>query len=326
MSENSDNFNNQSVSLEMSTKSTVLNDNLPNDINIEYNDDVIEEETIKKPIKESVTVEDVSDDEVKEVSDSEDETLLNTQSVSKSKYTEIDHLDEDKPIKGQEFVCFSFVSPEGVMNTTLRSVKFRGAFATYELASAHAKKLQSKDKYFDVFVGEGGKFLPWDPDPHSVTNVKYADNKMQKLSDAQQKKQQDKLNELVGRKKELMDKQSKGHDRRVADQIVSGTNEEGGATVNNKSDKKEKTQKTQKPTQADRLEQIKARMRKKLEDRKNNKPLTDKPTNEDSLIADKDRQLKNVNARTEELNKDKEYSNKIEDNINKIKNFMASNK
>ena len=303
MSDNSDNSNKHTLSKEPSKTAAALVDDLPTDINIEYNDN------------QTVTVEDVSDDEIEDVSESE----------TVSKYTTIDHLDEDTPIKGQEFVCLSFVSPEGVMNTTLRSVKFRGAFGTYEEAKKYAAKLQRKDKYFDVFVGEGGKFLPWDPDPHSVSNVKYADKKMQKLADAQQKKQQDKLNELVGRKKDLMDKKSQGHERRVADQIVTGANEEGGSTVNQKSNKKEKAQK---PTQANRLEQIKARMRKKIEERKKNAASSTPQlqTNEAALLADRDRQLKNVNSRTEELNKEKESSDKIEENINKIKEFMASQK
>lgn len=300
MSDNSDNQNEQNLSESNSNGTSTIKDDLPDDIDIEYDEG-----------------ENNTDDEVDEVTDSEDE---NNEEVN-TKYTKIDNLDEDKVISGQTHVCISFVSPEGVMNTTLRSVKIRGVFDSEEKAKAHAAKLQKKDKYFDVFVGEVGKWLPWDPDPHSVSKMKYGDKKMQKLADAQQKKQQDKLNELVGRKKELIDKKSKGHDRRVADQIVSGANEEGGSTVNNSKQKKEKPHK---PSGADRLEQIRARMRKSLEEKKKNKEKEVQKTNEAALLEDRDRQLKNVNARTEELNKDMESSNKIEENINKIKQFMAN--
>ena len=46
----------------------------------------------------------------------------------------IDHLKEDEPIPGQKFVCLSFVSPEGIRNCSVRGVKVRGVFSTYDEA------------------------------------------------------------------------------------------------------------------------------------------------------------------------------------------------
>ena len=93
----------------------------------------------------------------------------------------VDHLDEDEPIQGQAFVCISFLSPEGIKNCSLRGVKCRGVFSTYDEAKRHADKLQKKDPLFNIFVGEVGKWLPWDPDPNSIDDNQYREKELNDL-------------------------------------------------------------------------------------------------------------------------------------------------
>jgi hypothetical protein len=272
------------------TELTSDNDELLDDIDIEY-DDIVEEDVIE----------------------------------SENKYTKIDNLDEDEPIRCQNYVCLSFVSPEGVMNTNLRSIKIRGVFDTEQEAKEHSSKLQKQDKYFDVFVGEVGKWLPWDPNPHDVKENIYKDKKMQKLVDAQRQNQSDKLNELVGRKKELMDKRDKAHKRRVAENIVSGTNEEGGAVksssnINNSSNNVNSKRTNKHKSNTTRLDNIRSRLRKKLKERENQNSTN----NIDTIKTQLNEKMTKLNETTEELNKQKESMNKIENNINKIKQYMDS--
>ena len=59
----------------------------------------------------------------------------------------IDYLTEDDVIKSQQFVCLSFLSPEGISNCKIRGLKVRGVYATYEEATARAKKLRDADQY-----------------------------------------------------------------------------------------------------------------------------------------------------------------------------------
>jgi hypothetical protein len=97
----------------------------------------------------------------------------------------IDFLDEDPVIKGQEWICVSFLSPEGVKNCKIRGFKFRGAFETQEEANKHAKEIQKNlDPDFHVFVGEGFKWLPWDQDPETVNNQEYHEEALNELSKA----------------------------------------------------------------------------------------------------------------------------------------------
>lgn len=84
--------------------------------------------------------------------------------------------------KGQNFICISFLSDKE-NKTTLSGIKFRGAFSTYDEACEHAKKLQCVDKYFNVFVGEMGKWLPFDPNPDSeaVKDSEYANEQLNSM-------------------------------------------------------------------------------------------------------------------------------------------------
>jgi molecular chaperone DnaK (HSP70) len=81
--------------------------------------------------------------------------------------------------KGQNYMCISFLTDKE-NKTTLSGIKVRGVFTTYEEACEHAKKLQGIDEYFNVFVGEMGKWLPFDPNPDSdlVKDSEYANEQL----------------------------------------------------------------------------------------------------------------------------------------------------
>ena len=154
-----------------------------------------------------------------------------------------DFLESDPQIRGQNYCCLSFVSPEEVLDnkdvfftgkflevmskkydldensiqdkykdflyinqeklesefyeknefkTSVRGVKIRGTYDTLQEAQAKAKKLQNNDKGFNVYIGQVGFWLPWDPNPHKVDNQEYAEgelnNLVQKYRENQSKK------------------------------------------------------------------------------------------------------------------------------------------
>jgi len=134
-----------------------------------------------------------------------------------SKYTviEADHLDEDKPIKGQEWCLLSFMSPEGIMNCNVRSVKFRGAFSSLEEANKKVAELEEQDKYFKIFAGESGKWLDFDPPDSHVEEEKSTNPEYQKRLAQQKKQRMDKINNLCGKTKEMVDKKDKGRKERI---------------------------------------------------------------------------------------------------------------
>jgi hypothetical protein len=65
--------------------------------------------------------------------------------------------------------------------TTVRGIKVRGTYDTLREAQVRAKVLQKRDPNFNVFVGQVGYWLPWDPHPHRVENQEYAEGELNTL-------------------------------------------------------------------------------------------------------------------------------------------------
>ena len=122
----------------------------------------------------------------------------------------VDQLKEDAPIVGQLWACLSFLSPEGIRNCSVRGLKIRGVFATRDDAEAHAKQLSESD-IFHVFVGEVGKWLPWDPDPNDSDDQVYQEEELQKLMHAYKQNQE---------------KEKKMQQQRKSDMIQTSTQDE----------------------------------------------------------------------------------------------------
>ena len=127
---------------------------------------------------------------------------------STSTEVKIDRLEEDDPIPRQNWVCMSFVSPEGIKNTKIRCIKIRGTYATRKEADERAEYLRNIDSNFDVYVGEVGKWLPQDPDP--------TDKKQVKTQNYYEKEQQD----LFRRREENMEKAKRMEKQRKNDKKI----------------------------------------------------------------------------------------------------------
>ncbi len=87
-----------------------------------------------------------------------------------------DYLDEDKPfsqlVKKQNFCVLSMLTPNSFpedkrdqyKDQKILGVKIRGVFETYDQAKARCEQLQKLDKFHNIFVGEVGKWLPFNVD------------------------------------------------------------------------------------------------------------------------------------------------------------------
>ena len=65
--------------------------------------------------------------------------------------------------------------------TSVRGLKIRGVYGNQGEAVARSKKLQRNDTIHNVFVGEVGKWLPWDPNPNAVAEQEYAEDQLNTL-------------------------------------------------------------------------------------------------------------------------------------------------
>lgn len=74
--------------------------------------------------------------------------------------------------------------------TKVRGLKVRGSYQTYEEANQRAKLLRELDPTFDVFVGEVGKWLPWEPEAYKTGHVEYLEPELNKLMQKKQENEQ----------------------------------------------------------------------------------------------------------------------------------------
>jgi Family of unknown function (DUF5832) len=65
--------------------------------------------------------------------------------------------------------------------TSMRGLKVRGVYGNVKEAEIKAKKLQTKDKYHNILVGDVGKWLPWDPAATEVTDQEYNNDQLNSL-------------------------------------------------------------------------------------------------------------------------------------------------
>ena len=125
-----------------------------------------------------------------------------------------DYLDEDKQIKGQNFACMSFLTPlsfpeekrEEYKNQKILGLKIRGVYKSYEEADERAKYLQKIDKYHHVFVGEVGKWLPFNVDTseNNSDNQVYREQELNQYMKAYKDSLGDEEKSEATRKEELL--------------------------------------------------------------------------------------------------------------------------
>ena len=65
--------------------------------------------------------------------------------------------------------------------TSMRGVKVRGTYETLREAKKRAQLLQKRDRNFNVFVGQVGYWLPWDPEANDVEEQEYQEGRLNEL-------------------------------------------------------------------------------------------------------------------------------------------------
>jgi hypothetical protein len=126
------------------------------------------------------------------VKNSENNTVNVTQVVQLKK--KMASLFEQEQVSADDFKGrlgdFSFKNHKDIDNefdstndykTSVRGVKVRGVYDSHREAEIRAKVLQRMDQTFDVFVGQVGYWLPWDPESSKVENQEYLNDNLNKL-------------------------------------------------------------------------------------------------------------------------------------------------
>jgi len=102
------------------------------------------------------------------------------------KYDELYSKFEDYIYKYSEELERDF-DEKNEYKTSMRGVKVRGVYNTKEEAENKAKTLSRTDSTFNVFVGQVGYWLPWDPCADNVDKEVFQDEQLNQLMEGYEK-------------------------------------------------------------------------------------------------------------------------------------------
>jgi hypothetical protein len=120
-----------------------------------------------------------------------------------------DYLDEDPEIPSQLWACLSIFTPNSIKDPegniikskhNVRAFKIRGCYATEEQARKRCEQIRQFDKNHNVFIGNVGKWLPWDDDVSNVEEAVYAETKLNDMMKSYRESQQQAKEHMESRK------------------------------------------------------------------------------------------------------------------------------
>lgn len=123
---------------------------------------------------------------------------------------------------------------EQKFQTNVRGVKVRGSYNTQEEAEMRAKILRENDSSHDVYVGQVGMWMPFDPDAYKTGKVEYLESELNNLMHAKienEEKAKDEFDKRIKETKEQAMKENKELAEKSGN-TLSQTIDESGNLVN----------------------------------------------------------------------------------------------
>ena len=119
----------------------------------------------------------IMNDQEKIVQDIREKMINKESSIT---YDNIEKIYEDWKYSRNEGLDAEFYELSDY-RTSMRGIKVRGVYDTYKEASLRAQVLRRRDPSFNVFVGQVGYWLPWDPECESVPEQEYQEGQLNEL-------------------------------------------------------------------------------------------------------------------------------------------------
>lgn len=103
---------------------------------------------------------------------------VSTEEILKS-YKNLETLRPDDDAKG--YFLVSMISPENYLNCNTWGIKIKDFVFSDEEGKKKAEIYRKKDKYFDVYIGHVGHWVPVNPSTSQVEEEKFANDKLDKV-------------------------------------------------------------------------------------------------------------------------------------------------
>ena len=179
---------------------------------------------------------------------------------------EIDYLTEDPIINNQKYVCISFLKPSNIdekardKDLSVCGVKIRGSFETYDEAKKRAEFLQKCVHYHNIYIGEVGKWCPFEDNPEKAKDCEYMNKDLNKLMKIYSEQQEQAKEHHEIRKQTMIKKAlEEVEDKKKSNKIIEDNDSENASKKKKKQASNNKIEQIQKKIEEDKkdLEQDK---------------------------------------------------------------------
>ena len=110
----------------------------------------------------------------------ENNVLKNNEGKTQLNYTNVKEKYDDFMFNNEEILETQFHEMSD-FKTSVRGVKVRGVYGSHREADVRSKVLQKLNKRDNVFIGQVGYWLPWDPSPNRIENQEYLEPELNTL-------------------------------------------------------------------------------------------------------------------------------------------------
>lgn len=114
--------------------------------------------------------------------------------------------------------------------TSTRGIKIRGSYGTVQEAQLRAKLLREKDPNHDIYVGQVGVWMPWEPDAYKTGQVDHLEEELNQLMVEKKKNEQKAKEEFDQRVRESKQKAIEDNIRKAREsgnKLTQNINEQG---------------------------------------------------------------------------------------------------
>jgi hypothetical protein len=156
-----------------------------------------------------------------------------------------DYLYEDPQVPNQKYVCISILTPknfkqeEGKEPVTISTMKVRGCYDSIDEAKKRADFLRNIDPNINVYVGEVGKWLPFDDDPEKAKDHDYQNKRLNEMMKGYLENQEKAKEFHEQRKNELIMKTHKENEAKAERNKARQARRDAGETVDDEAEEKE---------------------------------------------------------------------------------------
>lgn len=112
-------------------------------------------------------------------------------------------------------------SKENNFQTSVRGVKIRGVYDTYKEAQIRSEVLKRKDNMHNIFIGQVGCWLPFDPNPNSIENQEYSETQLNTLMKSYKENEIRKSEQFDDRKENMMNRKQPTKDQQIENEIIN---------------------------------------------------------------------------------------------------------